>query len=69
LSSVKLKSKYVPFAFIVVDIDAESLGSVANEIDVTPVNVMYSAEFLHHLTYYPMKSVLHLKLKYLIEQL
>jgi hypothetical protein len=40
LSSVKLKSKYVPFAFIVVDIDAESLGSVANEIDVTPVNVM-----------------------------
>jgi hypothetical protein len=38
LSSVKLKSKYVPFAFIVVDI--ESLGSVANEIDVTPVNVM-----------------------------
>jgi hypothetical protein len=39
LSSVKLKSKYVPFAFIVVDIDAESLGSVANE-DVTPVNVM-----------------------------
>jgi hypothetical protein len=36
LSSVKLKSKYVPFAFIVVvDIDAESLGSVANEIDVT----------------------------------
>jgi hypothetical protein len=39
LSSVKLKSKYVPFAFIVVDID-ESLGSVANEIDVTPVNVM-----------------------------
>jgi hypothetical protein len=26
--------------FIVVDIDAESLGSVANEIDVTPVNVM-----------------------------
>jgi hypothetical protein len=39
LSSVKLKSKYVPFAFMV-DIDAESLGSVANEIDVTPVNVM-----------------------------
>jgi hypothetical protein len=37
---VNLKSKYVPFAFIVVDIDAESLGSVANEIDVTPVNVM-----------------------------
>jgi hypothetical protein len=25
---------------LVVDIDAESLGSVANEIDVTPVNVM-----------------------------
>jgi hypothetical protein len=55
LSSVKLKSKYVPFAFIVVDIDAESLGSVANEIDVTPVNVCdyVLKEFLHHLTYYP----------------
>jgi hypothetical protein len=40
LSSVKLKSKYVPFAFSGRNIDAESLGSVANEIDVTPVNVM-----------------------------
>jgi hypothetical protein len=39
LSSVKLKSKYVPFVFIV-EILMESLGSVANEIDVTPVNVM-----------------------------
>ena len=41
LSSVRLKSKYVPLALIVVVIDAESEPSAANPKDVIPVNVVW----------------------------